>query len=138
MAILSASKLALAYGDVEIFSGINLEIADNARIGLVGPNGSGKSSLLQILVDALEPDAGTVHRTKGVRIGYVPQSPTLSTEGTLRDELMTAFDGLRRLEGALESIILTMAESEFEERGRAEASYSSLLDEHEALGATTT
>jgi ATP-binding cassette subfamily F protein 3 len=67
MAILSASKLALSYSDVEIFSGIYLEIAENARIGIVGPNGSGKSSLLKVLVQELDPDPGTVHRARGVR-----------------------------------------------------------------------
>jgi ATP-binding cassette subfamily F protein 3 len=59
MTVLSASKLALAYADVEIFSGINLEIPDNARIGLVGPNGAGKTSLLKVIVGELEPDSGT-------------------------------------------------------------------------------
>jgi ATP-binding cassette subfamily F protein 3 len=134
MAILSASKLALTYSDVEIFSGINLEIAENARIGIVGPNGSGKSSLLKILVGELEPDAGTVHRAKGMRIGYVPQSPTLSTKGTLRDEIMTAFDELRRLEDALETSMLTTVQSALEDRSQVEVSYSSLLEEYETLG----
>jgi ATP-binding cassette subfamily F protein 3 len=134
MAILSASKLALSYSDVEIFSGINLEIAENARIGNVGPNGSGKSSLLKVLVQELDPDAGTVHRARGVRIGYVPQSPPLSTEGTLRDEIMSAFDGLHQLEKALQSTLVSMAKSTPDDRTEAESSYSSLLNEYEALG----
>jgi ATP-binding cassette subfamily F protein 3 len=134
MAILSASKLALSYSDVEIFSGINLEIADNARIGIVGPNGSGKSSLLKVLVQEREPDAGTVHQARGLRIGYVPQSPPLSTEGTLRDEIMRAFDRLYQLENALQSSLMSMAESNPDDRAEADASYSALLDEYEALG----
>jgi ATP-binding cassette subfamily F protein 3 len=134
MAILSASKLALAYSDVEIFSGISLEIADNARIGIVGPNGSGKSSLLKILVGELEPDAGTVHRAKSVRIGYVSQSPTLYTRGTLRDEIMTAFDELRRLENALETSMLTTVQPALDDRNQGKVSYSSLLDKYEMLG----
>jgi ABC-type multidrug transport system ATPase subunit len=42
-------------------------------VGLVGENGSGKSTLMKILVGALAPDAGTVHRT-GL-LGYCPQAP---------------------------------------------------------------
>ena len=75
MTVLSAANLALAYGDVEIFSGINLKVDDAARIGIVGPNGSGKTTLLKLLVGELEPDAGSVHLTRGARVGYVPQDP---------------------------------------------------------------
>ena len=134
MTVLSASKLALAFADVEIFSGINLEILDNARIGLVGPNGAGKTSLLKIIVGELEPDAGVVHRTGSVRIGYVPQSISHSIDGTLRDEIMTAFEGLQRLEATLSSSALAMAESDSDFRSQAEETYSSLFDQFEALG----
>lgn len=86
------------------------------------------------MVQELDPDAGTVHRARGVRIGYVPQSPPLSTEGTLRDEIMSAFDGLHQLEKALQSTLVSMAKSTPDDRTEAEASYSSLLNEYEALG----
>lgn len=134
MTVLSASKLALNFADVEIFSGINLEIPDNARIGLVGPNGAGKTSLLKIIVGELEPDAGMVHRTGGLRIGYVPQSITHSVVGTLRDEIMTAFEDLQRMEDDLASSALAMAGSDPVARSQAEETYSSLLDQFEALG----
>ncbi|MDA0735039.1 MAG: ABC-F family ATP-binding cassette domain-containing protein [Chloroflexi bacterium] len=134
MTVLSATKLALAFADVEIFSGINLEIPDNARIGLVGPNGAGKTSLLKIIVGELEPNAGAVHRAGSIRIGYVPQSITHSVDGSLRDEIMTAFDDLRRTEAELESSALAMAQSSPDERRRVEETYSSLFDRFEALG----
>ncbi|MCI0859868.1 MAG: ATP-binding cassette domain-containing protein, partial [Chloroflexi bacterium] len=75
MTLVSTTAVAVSYGADQVFSGVNLEIADRARIGIVGPNGSGKTSLLKLLVDELEPDAGTVHWTRGVRLGYVPQVP---------------------------------------------------------------
>jgi ATP-binding cassette subfamily F protein 3 len=134
MTVLSASKLALAYADVEIFSGINLEIPDNARIGLVGPNGAGKTSLLKVIVGELEPDSGSVHRARDIRIGYVPQSITHDVDGTLRDEIMTAFDRLRRIEDDLASSARAMSEAMPGERKRAEQAYSSLLDQFEASG----
>ena len=134
MTVLSASKLALGFADVEIFSGINLEIPDNARIGLVGPNGAGKTSLLKIIVGELEPDAGVVHRTGSVRIGYVPQSISHSVAGTQRDEIITAVEGLQLLEAALSSSALAMAEAGSDSRSQAEETYSSLLDQFEALG----
>ena len=108
MTVISAANLALAYGDVEIFSGIDLRVEDNGRIGIVGPNGSGKSTLLKLLVGELEPDAGSVRLTRGARIGYVPQDPKSPSSGTIRDQLMTAFRELRRLETELESAATTL------------------------------
>jgi len=134
MTVLSAVNLALAYGDVEIFSGVNLKVEDNARIGIVGPNGSGKSTLLKLLVGELEPDAGSVHLTRGARVGYVPQYPKSPSSGTIRDELMTAFQELRRLEVELESAASKLEQSELGERERAEAHYLALLDRFEASG----
>ena len=134
MTVLSAANLALAYGDVEIFSGINLKVEDTGRIGIVGPNGSGKSTLLKLLVGELEPDAGSVHLTRGARIGYVPQDPQAPSSGTIRDQLMTAFRELRRLETELEFAASQLEQPEPRERERAEAHYSSLLEQYEASG----
>ena len=134
MTVLSAANLALAYGDVEIFSGISLKVDDAARIGIVGPNGSGKSTLLKLLVGELEPDAGSVHLARGARLGYVPQDPKPPSSGNIRDQLLTAFDDLRRLETELESAASKLQQSESRERERAEAHYSALMDRYESSG----
>ena len=134
MTVLSAANLALAYGDVEIFSGVNLKVEDSARIGIVGHNGSGKSTLLKLLVGELEPDAGAVHLTRGARVGYVPQDPESPSSGTIREQLMTAFQELRRLETDLELAASKLEQLEPKERALAETHYSALLDRYEASG----
>ena len=134
MTVLSATKLSLTYADVEIFSGINLQIPDNARIGMVGPNGAGKTSLLKVIVGEVEPNDGQLHRSVDLRIGYVPQVRTLPTEGTLRDEIMTAFDQLRQLGRDLDVSAQALAQASTTERVQAGTLYSSLLDQFEAQG----
>jgi len=47
---------------VQALQGINLQIADGDRIGVVGSNGAGKTSLLRVLAGALYPDRGRVRR----------------------------------------------------------------------------
>jgi len=42
-------------------------------VGIVGPSGSGKSTLLKVLIGSVAPVRGTVERTPGTRVGYVPQ-----------------------------------------------------------------
>ena len=134
MTVLSATKLSLTYADVEIFSNINLQIPDNARIGMVGPNGAGKTSLLKVIVGEVEPDDGQLHRNVGLRIGYVPQVRTPPTEGTLRDEIMTAFDRLQQLGSDLDASAQALAQATPAERVPADTLYASLLDQFEALG----
>ncbi len=134
MTVISAANLALAYGNVEIFSGVNLRVEDAGRIGIVGPNGSGKSTLLKLLVGELEPDAGSIHLTRGARVGYVPQDPKSPSSGTIRDQLMTAFQDLRRLEIELEYAASNLQQSELGDGVQAEEHYSALLDRYEASG----
>ncbi|HCH10175.1 MAG TPA: ABC transporter ATP-binding protein, partial [Dehalococcoidia bacterium] len=69
MPILSAQKLKLLFGEVEIFSDVSLEVNEHARIGIVGPNGGGKTSLLRMLLGELDSDAGAVIRGSSIRIG---------------------------------------------------------------------
>ncbi len=98
MAILSAAALSKAFGAEDIFSGISLEIPHGAKIALVGPNGAGKTTLIRILVGLDEPASGTVNRMRGLRVGFLPQCPELAGHRTLWDEMLTAFDDLRRRE----------------------------------------
>ena len=134
MTLVSTTAVAVSYGADQVFSGVNLEIADRARIGIVGPNGSGKTSLLKLLVDELEPDAGTVHWTRGVRLGYVPQVPRAVTGGSLGDEVMTAFDRLHRLEQDIEAGTLELEQADAGARQQAEGRYAALVEEYEQLG----
>ena len=124
----------MIYGADEIFSGVDLEVSERARIGIVGANGSGKTSLLKLLVEELEPSAGTVHWTGGVRVGYVPQTPRAVTGGSLSDEVMTAFDRLRKLEQDIEAGTLALEQADAGARHQAEGHYTALVEEYELLG----
>ena len=45
--VLSARGLAKSFGGRSVLDGLDLELADGARIGVLGPNGGGKSTLLR-------------------------------------------------------------------------------------------
>ncbi len=81
MAVLvSAHQLEKSFGSRTLFNGITFSIDSGDRIGLIGPNGAGKSTLLKILAKLETPDEGDVSFNRGLRVGYLPQSPTF-TEG---------------------------------------------------------
>ena len=134
MTLLSASQLKLFYGEVEIFSGVDLEVHERARIGLVGPNGGGKTTLLRTLIGELDANGGTVSRGGGLRLGYVPQVPDAAGAGTLKDEIMTAFDGLIKLEKGLADSASELEQSDDRLRRQAERRYSSRLEQYQAQG----
>ncbi len=94
MSLLSAANLSKAFGADDIFHGVSLSIAHRARIGLVGPNGVGKTTLLRILMGLEEPSKGEVQRSKGLRMGYLPQNATLDSERTLWEECLDVFSDL--------------------------------------------
>ena len=134
MPILTASQLRLLYGEVEIFSKVDLQVDEGSHVGIVGPNGGGKSSLIKLLVGQLPPDAGSVTWQNGINVGYVAQSPEQNAEGTLRDEVMSVFDRLRSVEDEMASSALEIQVASDQERRQAERKYASLLEEYEALG----
>ena len=107
---------------------------EHARIGIVGPNGGGKTSLLRMLLGELDSDAGTVIRGSSIRIGYVSQIPQSEAEGSLKDEIMTAFDDLIALEEGMAAAALDIQQTDGRERTQVENQYSSLVEQYEARG----
>jgi ATP-binding cassette subfamily F protein uup len=81
--LLGAEALHLEYPTKVVFDSVTLGVNEGDRIGIVGRNGDGKSSLLGMLSDTIEPDAGRVTRRGGVRMGVLDQSDTLNGDDTV-------------------------------------------------------
>src|SRR6267142_6725223 len=86
-ALLTANDLALAYGHQRLLQSVTLSVAPGEKVGLVGRNGSGKTSLLRILAGHQIPDGGEVSRSRGLRIGYLPQEFELEGQLTARENI---------------------------------------------------
>lgn len=56
--MLVATGLSKRYGELQVFSGIDLTLKAQEAVGLVGPSGAGKSTLLQLLGTLDMPDSG--------------------------------------------------------------------------------
>jgi ATP-binding cassette subfamily F protein uup len=75
--------VSLAYADRPIFDNLTWQLGPGDRFALVGVNGSGKSSLMKVLAQELEPDAGTVERGTTVKLAHLSQD-TAEIPGHLR------------------------------------------------------
>ena len=67
-----------SYGGPVVLDHIHLAIEPGSFLGIIGPSGSGKTTLLRIILGNLVPTLGTVHRTAGQRVAYVPQVETVN------------------------------------------------------------
>ncbi len=94
MSLLTVQNLAMSFGPLDVFQGVNCVISQGDRIGLVGPNGEGKTTLLRILAGEIEPSAGKVHRRRGLTIGHLPQIPPEPGDKTLWQDMLEVFSDL--------------------------------------------
>jgi ABC-2 type transport system ATP-binding protein len=58
--LLRVRGLSRRFGDVEVVTGLDLDVAAGEAVVLVGRNGSGKSTVLRCITGADSPTAGTV------------------------------------------------------------------------------
>ena len=73
MILVSLVTVEKSYGSWPVLQGVDLEVSDTARIGIVGPNGAGKSTILRILKASEAPTAGEVVRRKDLVVADLPQ-----------------------------------------------------------------
>jgi ABC transport system ATP-binding/permease protein len=97
MNLLSLTDIGKTLNSEPLFSGVSLGIDEGERIGFVGRNGSGKSTFLSIISGRMEPDSGSVHRNRSLRIATVEQRLSRSGCVDLRDFFFQSDDPIIRL-----------------------------------------
>lgn len=86
--VLSVEGLTKAYDDKKLFHDIAFEIKRGERVALIGQNGTGKTTILKILNQKVEADAGSIRLGTNVKIGYYDQEhQVLHMEKTLMEEI---------------------------------------------------
>jgi ABC-2 type transport system ATP-binding protein len=91
----SAQGLSRKFGTRTAVDGVSLELKRGEILGFLGPNGAGKTTTMQMLTGNLAPSMGSI-TICGVdlldqpvaakaRIGYLPETPPLYRELTVRE-----------------------------------------------------
>lgn len=71
--LVAARGVSLRTAERTILDAVDLELSRGEIVTLLGLNGAGKTTLVRVLLGLVAPDAGTVTRAAGLRIGYSPQ-----------------------------------------------------------------
>ncbi len=97
MAMIEVENLTKKYRDRVAIDALNFSIGEGQIVGFLGPNGAGKSTTMKILTGFMPPTSGRAkiagfdvfeHPIEAKRrIGYLPETPPLYPELTVRGYL---------------------------------------------------
>ena len=108
MNLLTMEHIGKSFTDRELLGDISLGINEGERIGVIGINGTGKSTLLKIIAGLEETDSGTLTKTRGLRIAYLPQTPIFDEGKTILANVtagLTAEEEYRNITGEAKSML---------------------------------
>lgn len=88
MNIINIEHISKIYGDKVIFEDASFGVHQGDKIGIIGINGTGKSTLLKMVAQAEEPDAGQIIRQNSLKIAYLPQNPEFPQNATVHSYAM--------------------------------------------------
>lgn len=127
--MITINGLSVHFPGGYLFRDISFVVGNRDRIGLVGKNGAGKSTLMKVMAGKQEYESGSVVISAGQTIGYLPQEMVPSSQVSVLEEALTAFDVLNRMEKTLEQLSIQIAEStDYESK-----EYENLLQTHSEL-----
>ena len=90
--VLQVQGLSKAYPNHPLFLDLDFEIKRGEHIAIIGDNGTGKTTILKIINQIVDADAGTMKLGTNVTIGYYDQEHhVLHGEKTLFDEISDEF-----------------------------------------------
>lgn len=93
-----------------ILKDISLSFFPGAKIGVLGLNGAGKSTLLKIMAGLDTDIKGEIIWQPELKIGYLPQEPTLNPSATVREEVEAGMGEVVAAQKRLEEVYAAYAE----------------------------
>jgi ATP-binding cassette subfamily F protein uup len=87
--LLSLEDITLTFGGKPLFENLSLHISERERICLIGKNGVGKTTLMRLMVEDLELDAGERFLLPGTSIGYLAQKVSFDPADSVKEFVLS-------------------------------------------------
>ncbi|RQV98472.1 ABC transporter ATP-binding protein [bacterium] len=104
MRLLQLQNLSVLFPGRTLFEDVTWSIFRGEKYGLVGPNGAGKTTLLKMLIGEFEQSSGDIIRSRGLTIGYLPQTSVTHAGRSLFEEAWGGIPDLPAMELEINSI----------------------------------
>lgn len=108
--VLTVTGLKKSFGKNTLFEDLNFEIKRGEKISIIGNNGTGKTTILKIINQILDADAGEVKQGAKVHIGYYDQEHhVLDMNKSIFDEIQDTYPYLdnTKVRNVLASFLFT-------------------------------
>lgn len=103
---LQIDNLTKSYGERILFEDVSFGVSEGEKIGIIAKNGTGKSTLLRIIAGKESADSGEVVFRKGLRVGFLEQTPVFSADDTALDACMSGDGEIPRVIAEYEKALL--------------------------------
>ncbi len=136
MSAILLQNIHKSFAGHDVLRDVSLSLHKGEKVGLVGANGSGKTTLFKLIVGREFPDQGTITRSRGTSVGYLPQEPDIPMGKRLIDAVGDVFEDRRRMEAELVELSAAIAEAHgTPDEADLTARYDRLRARFEAAGA---
>ena len=135
--LINLDDISVNLGGRVIFEGLDWEIQNRQRVGLVGPNGAGKSTVMKLISEELEQDAGNIYRKPNLTYARLPQEPEMASGRTILEEAMTSMADLNAVEQRMNKLEAQMGDPDVYENPkkleRVMNAHAKALEEYERM-----
>ncbi len=71
--VFEVKKINYRIADITLVKKFSMLVLKGEKIGIIGGNGSGKSTFIKLLLDELQPNSGSIRRSKTIKLAYFDQ-----------------------------------------------------------------
>lgn len=132
MILISVQELQKSFGVHEVLRSVTFSLQKGEKMGLVGVNGCGKTTLMRMIAGEMQPDGGTIHRNKDLRVGYLAQLDDIPLTDTVWGALLKVFEPIRVMERRMAEIEKMLESADPETALRLSSEYQRLTESYNA------
>ena len=132
MILISVQELQKSFGVHEVLHSVTFSLQKGEKMGLVGVNGCGKTTLMRMIAGEMQPDGGTIHRNKDLRVGYLAQLDDIPLTDTVWGALLKVFEPIRVMERRMAEIEKLLESADPETALRLSSEYQRLTESYNA------
>lgn len=132
MILISVQELQKSFGVHEVLRSVTFSLQKGEKMGLVGVNGCGKTTLMRMIAGEMQPDGGTIHRNKDLRVGYLAQLDDIPLTDTVWGALLRVFEPIRVMERRMAEIEKLLESADPETALRLSSEYQRLTESYNA------